>query len=225
MYPKAADVLLIAGPTGSGKTEVAMELADARQAPVVVADRIQCYVDLPSTSARFTGAANRFHLSDRVVPDGDYPAAEAAQSLSAYVHRLVRHHQHVVVEGGSISVLRHFAQYRGRSDFRLSACVLGLRDASTYLDRLRDRAWRMLGDGMLDEFAAAWRHTGQRRFVASINGFEALVQWCRETSTDPRDLAGITPDEPAAAELAERIAQVHAEHGREQYAAFTRLFG
>ncbi|WP_433521301.1 isopentenyl transferase family protein [Nocardia pseudovaccinii] len=72
IFPETADVLLIAGPTGSGKTEVAMELADAMQAPVVVADRIQCYVDLSSTSTRFADAANRFHLSDRVVPDGDY---------------------------------------------------------------------------------------------------------------------------------------------------------
>ncbi|WP_330256937.1 isopentenyl transferase family protein [Nocardia sp. NBC_00565] len=225
IFPQTADVLLIAGPTGSGKTEVAMELGDALQAPVVVADRIQCYVDLPSTSARFTDGANRFHLSDRIVPDGDYPPLEAAQSLLNYVQTLTRHHQRVVIEGGSISVLSRFARHRDQFTFRFAARVLELRGESTYLDRLRDRALRMLGDGMLDEFAAAWQHTSQRRFVASINGFEALVQWCEQTETDPRDLAGITLDEPVAIELAQRIAQVHAEHGHEQYAAFTDLFG
>ncbi|WP_067904949.1 isopentenyl transferase family protein [Nocardia vaccinii] len=218
-------MLLIAGPTGSGKTEVAMELADEMQAPVVVADRIQCYVDLPSTSARFTGAANRFHLSDRVVPDGDYPALEAALSLLNRVEILTGHHQRVVIEGGSISVLSQFARRRDEFEFRFTARVLELRDESTYLDRLRERALRMLGNGMLEEFAAAWQHTRQRRFVASINGFEALVQWCEQTQTDPRDLAGITAGEPTGLELAERIAQAHAEHGREQYAAFTDLFG
>ncbi|WP_040691549.1 isopentenyl transferase family protein [Nocardia vinacea] len=225
MFPESAEVLLIAGPTGSGKTEAAMELADAMQAPVVVADRIQCYVDLPSTSARFTGAANRFHLSHRVVPDGDYPANEAAQSLLNHVQTLTRYHQRVVIEGGSISVLRRFALHRDQFAFRFATRVLALRDESTYVDRLRDRALRMLGNGMLEEFAAAWQHTRQRRFVASINGFEALVQWCEQTETDPRDLAAITPDEPVGIELAQRIAQVHAEHGHEQYAVFTDLFG
>ncbi|WP_433521300.1 isopentenyl transferase family protein [Nocardia pseudovaccinii] len=138
---------------------------------------------------------------------------------------LTRHHQRIVIEGGSISVLRSFARHRDQFAFRFAARVLDLRDESTYLDRLRDRALRMLGNGMLEEFAAAWQHTGHRRFVASINGFEALVQWCEQTETDPRDLVGITPDEPMAVELAERIAQVHAEHGHEQYAVFAHLFG
>lgn len=203
-----------------------MELAAAENAPVVVADRIQCYVDLSVTSARFTdaGEPHRYHLSDRVVQQGDYPVDEAAHALAQRIHALSRHHRYVVVEGGSISLLRRFAAYRGRFPARFTAQVLHVRDGSAYLNRLRTRARRMLRTGMVGEFAKAWRHTEQRDFVASINGPEALVQWCHDNATHPDDMVDFRPESPEIAELAEQVAQVHAEHGHEQDEVFTRLF-
>ncbi|MGQ4601143.1 isopentenyl transferase family protein [Nocardia sp. R6R-6] len=220
-----AQIQLIAGPTGSGKTEAATDLAERIGAPVVVADRIQCYVDLETTSARFTDTADRHHLDDRLVQDGDYPTEEAAARLLAHVRDLAAHYPVVVVEGGSISVLRHFARYHRRSPFPLHARVLDPGSDSDYFDRLRDRATRMIDAGLLDEFVTAWSHTAQRRFVASINGFEAIVQWCERTGTHPEDLLGVTNDDPVSAELADAVARAHAEHGHEQYAVFTSLFG
>src|SRR6185369_6623889 len=81
----------ILGPTGVGKTALATRLARETNAPTVVADRIQCYRDLATTSARSDGGTSdeivRLYLDDRVVADGDYPAEEAVQSL---VHKLER---------------------------------------------------------------------------------------------------------------------------------------
>ncbi len=215
-------VHLIAGPTGAGKSDVAMNIAAEHDAPVVVADRIQCYVDLVVTSARQEGE-HRHHLGDRAVPDGDYPTHEAAHALLRKVETLSRAHEHVVVEGGSISLLSRFAACRGRFPFRLVTTVLPLAGERTHLDRLRTRAERMITEGMLDEIAKAWQHREQRSFVASVNGPEAVLRWCAETGTDPEDLPGI--DTTATAELVERIAVVHHEHSLEQHKVFTRLFG
>lgn len=216
-------VHLVVGPTGAGKTDVATEIADEHNAPIVVADRIQCYLDLPVTSARLDGGPHRHHLAERTVPDGDYPVHEAAHALLLKVESLSRVHDHVVVEGGSISLLRRFADCRGRFPFRLTATVLPLTDERAHLDRLRTRAARMIADGMLDEIAKAWQHHGQRSFVASVNGPEAVLAWCTETGLDPEDLPGIHEDE--VAEIAERVAVVHHEHSLEQHEVFTRLFG
>lgn len=216
-------VHLVVGPTGAGKTDVALEIAAEHKAPIVVADRIQCYLDLPVTSARLDGGPDRHHLADRTVPDGDYPVHEAAYALLRKVEALSRTHEHVVVEGGSISLLRRFADCRGRFPFRLTATVLPLIDERAHLDRLRTRAARMIADGMLDEIAKAWQHREQRSFVASVNGPEAVLGWCTRTGVDPEDLPGV--DDAGIAELAELIAVVHHEHSLEQHEVFTRLFG
>jgi tRNA A37 N6-isopentenylltransferase MiaA len=214
-------VHLLAGPTGVGKTEAAMDLAATWDAPVVVADRIQCYLDLPVTSARCADVG-RHHLGDRMAQDGDYAVDDAFPALLRVLGALTGRHPRVVVEGGSISLLRRFSECRGR--FRLSATVLHVPDDQAYLRRLRDRAQRMLRDGMLDELAKAWQHGPQRPFVASINGPEAVVKWCQDNAFAPADLPLLSPDGPEIAELADLVAQVHADHGHEQDAVFTQLF-
>jgi tRNA A37 N6-isopentenylltransferase MiaA len=216
-------VHLVVGPTGAGKSDVAMKIADVHNnAPIVVADRIQCYLDLPVTSARLDGPG-RHHLARRTVPDGDYPVHEAAWALLRKVGTLSRTHEHLVVEGGSISLLRRFADCRGRFPFQLTSTVLPLTDERAHLDRLRTRAARMIADGMLDEIAKAWQHREQRSFVASVNGPEAVLRWCEQNRVDPEDLPGV--DDAATAELAELVALVHHEHSLEQHEMFTRLFG
>ncbi|WP_394617191.1 isopentenyl transferase family protein [Lentzea sp. JNUCC 0626] len=215
-------VHLVAGPTGAGKSEVAMNLADEHGAPVVVADRIQCYLDLPVTSARLD-AEGRHHIAERTVTDGDYPTHEAAAALLRAVELLIRNNEHVIVEGGSLSLLRRFAACRGRFPFQLDTRVLEPLDWSAHLTRLRARSEQMLRNGMLDEIAKAWQHQAQHAFVASINGPEAVLAWCGETSTRPEDLPHA--EEAEVAELAKRVALVHFEHSYEQRDVFSQLFG
>lgn len=223
----------IVGPTGSGKTAHATALARSCGAPVVVADRIQCFTDLTTTSARATedevrGVA-RFHLGDRTVADGDYPADSAGRALFYTIGSLSAENPLVILEGGSISVLRTLAARHDELPFRLTVETLGIRDGATYEKGLRARARQMLQPeagrtGMLDELAAAWKHEEQRPFIASINGLEAILEWCDEHGATPQSL--VEPDLPESVidDLVTAIGRWHAVHGREQEETFSEIF-
>ncbi|WP_207922781.1 isopentenyl transferase family protein [Micromonospora sp. KC606] len=226
----------IIGPTGVGKSAVAVALAREFTAPIVVADRIQCYLDLPITSARDDVGAGeglqaltRLHLSQRSVADGDYPPEQAMRDLRMRLDELAEQHPFIVIEGGSISLLRLLAGCGEELGYRLTAHTVHIVDRRQYRSRLRDRAYQMLradapATGMLGELAAAWRHTEQRAFVASINGFEAVLEWCDDRGVDPLTLSTRSFTHAELDEIADLIAHWHVEHGYEQEQVFSRLF-
>jgi tRNA A37 N6-isopentenylltransferase MiaA len=223
----------VVGPTGVGKTELATALAREMNAPIVVADRLQCYRELATTSARSEGDKTagiiRLHLDDRLVRDGDYPPAEASEALVHQLEQLRARHPYVVVEGGSISVLQHFVSRRKELSFDFSAHVLQISDEAEYRHRLFARARSMLmpelgRPGMLRELEDAWRNELEREFVASINGFEAILAWSYKHSFSPAHLTSIKLDAEMLDELTWMVVDAHAEHGVEQQREFCRIF-
>ncbi|MEV4976657.1 isopentenyl transferase family protein [Streptomyces scopuliridis] len=229
-------VRLIVGPTGVGKSAAASAIARRTHAPVVIADRIQCFTDLATTSAR-AGAdepgVHRAWLGDRIVSDGDYPAAEAAEALVLTVQRMAAPGWPVVIEGGSISLLAHFADHHlPRLPWRVTVTTLTRPAPDRYLTALTVRAHSMLrptppNTGLLDELAALWREPAQRWFTASVNGLEAALEWCAKYGLDPADpVTAQVADLPPRLvdELAQLIAERHAEHGADQERAFAELF-
>ncbi|MBT2419446.1 isopentenyl transferase [Streptomyces sp. ISL-22] len=225
-------VHLIAGPTGVGKSAAATELARATGAPIVVADRLQCFTDLATTSAR-AGAevpgVCRHWLGDRTFADGDLSAAEAGDALVDLVERLAPAHPLVIVEGGSISLLRELCARRSALRWRLTVRLLPLPARDEYLATLTRRARAMLtpgacGPGLLQELAALWRDPRKRLLAASVNGFEAVLECCAKysldvASIDEQDIPGHVQDRIAAL-----IAERHAEHGFLQHRVFTEIF-
>ncbi|MFJ9900629.1 isopentenyl transferase family protein [Streptomyces sp. NPDC091280] len=225
-------VYLVVGATGVGKSDVATALARAGGAPVVVADRIQCFTDLATTSAR-AGAeepgVNRFWLGDRTVLDGDYPAAEAAQDLIDTVAGLSREHPRVIIEGGSVSLLQHLAGQLPSLPWRLTVRLLPIPDRAAYLAALTARAHAMLmpvspHKSLLAELAAVWRFPSARAFVASVNGLEAALEWCTRNSIDPARADALDLPAELRESLARLIAVRHLEHGEIQHRVFTELF-
>ncbi|QKV73827.1 isopentenyl transferase family protein [Amycolatopsis sp. Hca4] len=221
----------IVGATGTGKSAHAIRTARRLGTPVVVADRIQCFVDLRVTSARDEDEVDgvcRWFLGDRTVADGDYPADAACRTLCYLLGRLTAEHPSIVLEGGSVSLLTALVDRHGELPFELSFEHLRTPEARAYWRRLRERARRMLrppggGRGIIEELASAWRLPEHRNFVTSVNGLEAIVDWCARHDVDPGSLAG--PDLEAAVheELAEAIAWRHAAHGWEQERMLTVL--
>jgi uncharacterized protein (TIGR00730 family) len=78
--------------------------------------------------------------------------------------------------------------------------------------------------GMLEELAQAWKYEEQRPFLATINGPEAIIDWCKIHGEDVGLLADRKRTDPFIKELAEAVAQVHLQHGEDQEAAFHKLF-
>ncbi|SNX65745.1 isopentenyl transferase [Streptomyces sp. TLI_55] len=225
-------VRLIAGPTGVGKSAAATALARETGAPVVVADRLQCFTDLATTSAR-AGAdvpgARRHWLGDRTFADGDLGAVAATDALVALVERLGDRHRLVIVEGGSISLLRELAARRTALDWRLTVQLLAPPDRAEYVANLTRRAHEMLtpeppGRSLLDELAVLWREPRQRWLAASVNGFEAVLECCAKYGIDVSTIG----EQPLSAHVLNRmatlIAERHAEHGFLQYRVFSEIF-
>jgi hypothetical protein len=73
-----AHVHAIVGPTGRGKSAAAEALAQRLDSPIVVADRLQCFIDLRVTTARTPrGQENgiaRHYVAERRVADCPPPA-------------------------------------------------------------------------------------------------------------------------------------------------------
>ncbi|MFE0257440.1 isopentenyl transferase family protein [Streptomyces sp. NPDC059010] len=232
-HPAARPLVhLIAGPTGVGKSAAATELARATGAPMVVADRLQCFTDLATTSAR-AGAdvpgVHRHWLGDRTFADGDLPAAEATDALVALVERLASTHPLVIVEGGSISLLRELCERRSELSWRLTVRLLPLPARDEYVAALTRRAQEMLtpgacGPGLLHELATLWRDPRRRFLAASVNGFEAVLECCAKYSLD----VGSIDEQPIPEHVLERItaliAERHAEHGFLQHRVFGEIF-
>ncbi|MEI5523104.1 isopentenyl transferase family protein [Streptomyces brasiliscabiei] len=225
-------VHLIAGPTGVGKSAAATDLARVTGAPVVVADRLQCFTDLATTSAR-AGAAvpgvQRYWLGDRTVADGDLCAAEATDALVRTVDELSARHRFVIVEGGSISLLRKLSARRADLGWRLTVRSLPVPERAEYVAALTRRARVMLappapGRGLLDELAALWQDPHHRWFAASVNGFEAVLECCAKYSLDVETLHKRNLPEHILARMAGLIAERHAEHGFLQHRVFTEIF-
>ncbi|MFM9450659.1 isopentenyl transferase family protein [Streptomyces europaeiscabiei] len=225
-------VHLIAGPTGVGKSAAATDLARVTGAPVVVADRLQCFTDLATTSAR-AGAAvpgvHRHWLGDRTVADGDLSAAQATDTLVNIVEDLGRRHGFVIVEGGSISLLRELSARRADLDWRLTVRLLPVPERAEYITALTRRARVMLAPpapdrGLLDELAALWQDPHHRWFAASVNGFEAVLECCAKYSLNVKTLHKRNLPEHILARMADLIAERHAEHGFLQHRVFTEIF-
>ncbi|MES4902117.1 MULTISPECIES: isopentenyl transferase family protein [unclassified Streptomyces] len=225
-------VHVIAGPTGVGKSAAATALARITGAPIVVADRIQCFTDLATTSARAgeeTVEVERSWLGDRTVADGDFPPEEAADALVRRLEELGERHRFVIVEGGSISLLRDFAQRLPDLPHRLTVRLLHIPDREGYVAGLARRARRMLAPegeqtSMLQELVTLWESPDHRFFAASVNGLEAILEWCATYSVSVESLTSRKLSESQLDKISRMVAERHAEHGVMQERIFSKVF-
>ncbi|MDD2581628.1 MAG: tRNA (adenosine(37)-N6)-dimethylallyltransferase MiaA [Desulfuromonadaceae bacterium] len=97
-------ILIICGPTASGKSELAVRLAHALDAEIINADSMQIYCGLDIGTAKPTPdqqAEIRHHLIDVVAPDKLFSAADFSAAADAAIRNITSRGKRVIVAGGT----------------------------------------------------------------------------------------------------------------------------
>ena len=97
-------LVVIVGPTGSGKTAVAVRLAQLLDAPIISTDSRQVFRGMAIGTAQPTAeelaAATHYFIADREVSD-DYNAGRFETEALTLLERLFAAHDYVIAVGGS----------------------------------------------------------------------------------------------------------------------------
>ena len=119
---EAPNIVLVAGPTGSGKTAFAIRLARQCNGEIVGADSMQIYRQMDIGTAKPTPAeqaAVPHHMIDIVDPDQPFDAADYAAMAAGVIHEIAARGGTPMVVGGTgfyIKALIHGLLEPGPSD-------------------------------------------------------------------------------------------------------------
>ncbi len=97
-------IIILAGPTASGKTETAIRLAQRLNGEIVSADSMQIYKNMDIGSAKPTEeerAGAKHFLVDEIDPEVPFSAADYRRLAGEYIHRIAEEEKVPIVEGGT----------------------------------------------------------------------------------------------------------------------------
>ncbi|MFW6156140.1 MAG: tRNA (adenosine(37)-N6)-dimethylallyltransferase MiaA, partial [Armatimonadota bacterium] len=106
---EAIPVLVIAGPTAAGKTEVSLRVAERVGGEIISADSMQIYEQMEIGTAKPTTEERErapIHLIDFVPPDGEYTVAEFKQDADRLIPEIRERGHLPIVAGGTGLYLR-----------------------------------------------------------------------------------------------------------------------
>lgn len=109
--PRNFDILVVAGPTASGKTGVGIELAQALNGEIISADARQIYRHMNIGTAKPTTeeqAQAVHHLIDFVEPNASYSAGKFAEDAHEVVSKIVHRGKIPIFVGGAGLYLRSY---------------------------------------------------------------------------------------------------------------------
>lgn len=157
--PEPTGVVILAGSTASGKTELAIELAREFDAEIVGADSRQIYSDMPIGTAapsRSQLQEVRHHLIGFLDPHKRYSAAQYASDALAALDEIRRRGKRAIVAGGT--------------GFYIRALTGGVTLAPQYDEALRDRLAREATTHP-PEFLHGWleQHDVERARALAVN--------------------------------------------------------
>ncbi len=172
----AYSIPIICGPTGSGKTGLAVQLAEQFPIEVVSADSRQIIKRLDIGTAKPTAderAVVRCHLIDLIEPGDDYSAYQFSRDAAAAVDEIRARHRIPVVVGGTglyLKALTHGLAATPDSDPGIRARLAA--DMERHGPRIM---WHRLND--IDPDAAARIHPNNRvRVIRALEIFELSGQ-------------------------------------------------
>jgi len=107
------EIHVLLGPTASGKTEVAVELAHALQAEVISVDSMKVYRGMDTGTAKPSVEERRgvrYHLLDIRSPAQAYSASEFVHDADAAAREISARGKAVLMEGGTALYMKAFAE-------------------------------------------------------------------------------------------------------------------
>ena len=166
MPPKIA---VVVGPTASGKTKLAVELALAHNGEVVSADSMQIYRTLNIGTAKPTAEEMRgvpHHMLDVAEPEEDFSAARYVEMAAACVDDILARGKLPIVAGGtglyidSLLSGRTFAAFSAESPLRAQLQARAAQEGG-------ERLWREL-QGIDPEAAARLHPNDEKRVIRAL---------------------------------------------------------
>ncbi len=97
-------LICIVGPTGSGKTSVALKLADFYHAPIINADAFQIYQEMDIGTAKIAKNIEDYkkhYLLDIVKPNQSYSVKQYQDDFRKVYYELKKEYQTIIVCGGT----------------------------------------------------------------------------------------------------------------------------
>ena len=97
-------LIVIVGPTGSGKTETALKLAEFYHAPIINADAFQIYEGMDIGTAKISKDSEYYqkhYLLDIVKPNQTYSVKEYQEDFRKTYLELKKKYQNIIVCGGT----------------------------------------------------------------------------------------------------------------------------
>jgi len=153
MPPK---ILVISGPTASGKTRLAVELALLRQGEVVSADSMQIYRRMDIGTAKPTPAEMRgvpHHMLDVAEPEENFSVARYVELAGACVDDILARGRLPILAGGTGLYIDSLLSGRSFAPFHAD---------STVRPELEEQFDREGGQAMLDRLARVDREAADR---------------------------------------------------------------
>ena len=97
-------LIVIVGPTGSGKTDIALKLADFYHAPIINADAFQIYQEMDIGTAKIEKGSEEYkkhYLLDIVKPDQSYSVKQYQEDFRNIYLKLKKDYKDIIVCGGT----------------------------------------------------------------------------------------------------------------------------
>lgn len=126
ILPAKPRIVLVVGPTASGKTELAIRLAERCNAEIVNADSMQVYAGMDIGTAKPSSDELRHiphHLIDIVTPDRNFSASDYRMAAEEAIRDIIGRGKNVIVAGGTGLYVRALLKGlvdspRGKEDIR-----------------------------------------------------------------------------------------------------------
>ena len=97
-------LIVIVGPTGSGKTDIALNIADFYHAPIINADAFQIYQEMNIGTAKISKDSKEYqkhYLLDIVKPDATYSVKQYQEDFRKVYLELKKNYEIIIVCGGT----------------------------------------------------------------------------------------------------------------------------